>query len=438
MDRDSLRFVLNDQQKTFEAEDPFVPREKLAELKDLLPLKMPLVIMGVRRCGKSFLMKQFKDSLGLGQKQFLYVDFNDERLSGFTLNDFQLIMDFLAENEYDEGCFIFLDEIQEVDGWEKWVDRIKSRFRIMITGSNSKLLSSELSSALTGRALSLSIFPFSFKEYLEAKKIDYSKYDSDFGVKAGVAAAFSKYIMTGGFPLYVLSEKGIVLKDLYENILYKDIMKRFGKNEKQLRELSSFFLSNPSGKFSFRGISGLLAVKNRSVVKSFVSAFEKSLTFFFLAKFDYSIKKQIQNPQKVYCIDNGFLSALGFRFSDNEGKLLENLVAVELKRRSKDAFYFSGSKECDFVIRSGSKITQAIQVSWKLSKENKERELSGLIEAMNKFGLKRGLIITHDQEETIKQPGKVIQIKPAWKWLLENKGLWKEETMDEKAGKFRR
>ena len=420
MDRGALRFVLNDQQKTFEAEDPFVRREKLGELSELLPLKMPLVIAGVRRCGKSFLMKQFKDSLNLGAKQFIYVDFNDERLSGFTVKDFQLIPDFLVENGYDEKCFLFLDEIQEVDGWEKWVDRIKSRFRIMITGSNSKLSSSDISSALTGRALTLNLFPFSFKEYLEAKKIYYSKYDSDFGGKARVVGAFSKYLLAGGFPLYVLGEKEIVLKDLYENILYKDIIKRFGKNEKQLRELSYFFLSNPSGKFSFRGVSDLLAVKNRSAVKNFVSAFENSLTFFFLQKFDYSIKKQIQNPQKVYCIDNGFLSALGFRFSDNEGKLLENLVAIELKRRSKDIFYFSDSKECDFVTRNGRKITSAIQVTWKLTPENRQREIAGLIEAMSKFNLKKGLIITNDQEENITVHGKKIAVKPAWKWLLEN------------------
>jgi len=429
-----LRFVLNDQLKAFEAEDPFVPREKLRKLKELLPLKMPLVIAGVRRCGKSFLMKQFKDSLGLGVKQFLYVDFNDERLSGFTVKDFQLILDFLVENGYEDTCFLFLDEIQEVDGWEKWVDRIKSRFRILITGSNSKLSSSDISSTLTGRALALSMFPFSFREYLEAKKIDYLKYDSDFEVKAMVAGAFSKYLLAGGFPMYVLSGKEIVLKDLYENILYKDIIKRFGKNEKQLRELSSFFLSNPSGKFSFRGISDLLGVKNRQSVKNFVSAFENSLTFFFLPKFDYSIKKQIQNPQKAYCIDNGFLSTLGFRFNDNEGKLLENLVAIELKRRSKELFYFSDSKECDFITRNGRKTTSAIQVTWKLTKENQERELSGLAEAMDKFGLKKGLIITSDREETIEQNGKTMQVKPAWRWLLEN-GLPKK-SLTQKPGQI--
>ncbi len=420
MDRDSLRFVLNDQQKAFESEDPFVIREELTALKTLLPLKMPLVIVGVRRCGKSFLMKQFKDYLGLGQRQFLYVDFNDERLSGFTVKDFQSIMDFLVENEYEENCFLFLDEIQEVDGWEKWVDRVKSKFRIVITGSNSKLTSSEISSTLTGRALTLKMFPFSFKEYLNAKKIDYSKYNSDFEVKAKVVSAFSKYLVAGGFPLYVLSEKAVVLKDLFENILYKDIIKRFGKNEKQLRELSSFFLSNPSGMFSYRGISDLIGVKNRGTVKSFISAFENSLTFFYLPKFDYSIKKQVQNPQKTYCIDNGFLSKLGFRFSDNEGKLLENLVAVELKRRGKEIFYFSDSKECDFVIREGSKITQAIQVSWKIHEKNRKRELLGLAVAMDKFKLKKGLIITSDQEETITAEGKIIQIQPAWKWLLEH------------------
>ena len=193
-----------------------------------------------------------------------------------------------------------------------------------------------------------------------------------------------------------------------------------------MRELSSLFLSNPSGKFSYRSISDLIGVKNRGVVKSFISAFENSLTFFFLPKFDYSIKKQIQNPQKVYCIDTGLLSNLGFRFSDNEGKMLENLVAVELKRRNENIFYFNDSKECDFLVKGGNKITQAIQVSWKIHRENRERELAGLAAAMDKFGLEKGIILTTGQEETLRQEGKIIQIKPVWKWLLEDTGSLKK------------
>ncbi|MCX6803748.1 MAG: ATP-binding protein [Candidatus Diapherotrites archaeon] len=419
MDRTQLRFVINDQQKTFESENPFVKREALSELDKLMKLKMPVVITGVRRSGKSFIMKQFKDSLNLTPKQFLYIDFNDERLSGFKVTDFQLILDFLVENDYEKKCLLFLDEIQEVELWEKWINRIKTQFRIIITGSNSKLLSAEISSTLTGRSLSINMMPFSFIEFLKAKKIEYMNYDSNFETKAKLISYFSKYFIEGGFPAYVLEENEVILRELYENILYRDIIKRFGKNEKQLRELSTFFLSNPTNKFSFRGISDLIGTKNRVLVKSFVLSFEKSLTFFFLPKFDYSIRKQIQNPQKVYCIDNGFLSKLGFRFSDNEGKLLENLVAIELKRRSQNTYYFNDAHECDFVIKEGNKIVKAIQVTTKISKENEEREIKGLLEAMNKFNLKEGLILTTDQEEERKQENKKIILKPVWKWLLE-------------------
>lgn len=159
-------------------------------------------------------------------------------------------------------------------------------------------------------------------------------------------------------------------------------------------------------------------MKNIATVKSIVEAFESSFLFFFINKFDYSIKTQIQNPRKVYCIDNGFLVNMGFRLSEDKGKLVENLVAIELKRREKEIFYHSDKQECDFLIREGNKIKDAIQVTYEINEKNKEREMTGLIEALNKFKLKKGLIITFDQEEELKLNGKKIIIKPVWKWLL--------------------
>lgn len=413
-----MHLVLDSQQKIFEEENPFVRREKLAKLKELLPLEMPIIIAGIRRCGKSSLMKQLKDELNLGKKQFLYVDFNDERLSGFSVKDFQSIEDFTVENNYEKECFLFLDEIQEVDGWEKWVNREKSRFRIIVSGSNSKLNNSEISTTLTGRTINLNLFPFSFKEYLSAKKIDFSWLNHSFEANAKMRGEFGKYLKEGGFPLRVITGKELIIRELYENILYKDIIKRFGRKEKQLRELSAFLLANPASKFSFREMAEMLGIKNRATVKNLVYAFEKAFVFFYLSKYDYSIKKQIQNPQKQYCIDNGFLTALGFSFMDSSGKLLENLVAIELKRRSKETYYFNGARECDFLTREGNKITQAIQVTWKLTPEDREREISGLLEAMEKFKLKKGLIITSDGEEEISNGKMKIKVTPAWKWLL--------------------
>jgi predicted AAA+ superfamily ATPase len=162
-----------------------------------------------------------------------------------------------------------------------------------------------------------------------------------------------------------------------------------------------------------------MGIKNLLTVKKVINSFENSFLFLLLPKYDYSIKKQIQNPKKIYCIDNGFLTTMGFKFMDSEGKMLENLVAIELKRRSKEFYYSSDLQECDFVIREGSKITAALQVTWKLTNEDREREINGLAEAMDKFKLKEGLILTNDQEDEIKISGKKIVVKPVWKWLLE-------------------
>ena len=169
---------------------------------------------------------------------------------------------------------------------------------------------------------------------------------------------------------------------------------------------------------SLRKISALSGIKNISTIKEIIDSFENAFLFFSTSKFDYSIKKQIQNPKKVYCIDNGFFTSVGFRFSKDKGKLLENFVAIELKRRDKEIYYYREKAECDFIIKEKNKITQAIQVCFSVDKENKKREINGLIEVMKKFNLKKGLILTYDQEEKKKIEGKEIILQPVWKWLL--------------------
>ena len=160
-------------------------------------------------------------------------------------------------------------------------------------------------------------------------------------------------------------------------------------------------------------------IKNLGTLRKILTSFENSFLFFFISKFDNSFKKQTRNPKKIYCIDNGFISHIGFRVSEDYGKLLENFVAIELKRRGHEIYYYSDKKECDFVIRKNNKIIDAIQVCYMINEENKEREYSGLIEAMEKFKLKDGTILTYDLEEKIKIKGKQIRIIPVWKWLLE-------------------
>lgn len=170
---------------------------------------------------------------------------------------------------------------------------------------------------------------------------------------------------------------------------------------------------------SIRALSKTIQIRNLSTVKSILDTFEKAFVFFFVNKFDFSIKKQIQNPRKTYCVDNGFVTQVGFKFSEDKGGLLENIVFIELKRNGKDIYYFSEKGECDFLIRQGIKITETIQVCYELNEGNKEREISGLTEALEKFKLKKGLILTYDQEDEIKIKNKKIKIMPVWKWLLQ-------------------
>lgn len=418
MNREELYSILFDQQKDFEEEKPTIPREMAERAIKLISLKMPLVITGIRRCGKSFLLKIVQEELKLKDKEYFYINFNDDRLVNFEVEDFQKIIDYINEQNYKEKCFLFIDEIQEVSNWEKWIDRIKSKYNIFITGSNSKLLSSEIATILTGRSLHLSLTPLSFGEFLQANKVIIKNWKMDLKEQSIIRKELRSFIEIGGIPNRVITGQDIIIKELYSDIIYKDIIKRFTKLDKQIKEIALFFFSNPSSLISLRTISKMSQLKNIATVKTILEAFENSFLFFFINKFNYSITVQIQNPRKVYCIDNSFLINMGFRTSEDKGKLLENLIAIELKRREKEMFYYSEKYECDFLIRKNNKITEAIQVTYEINEKNKEREIAGLIEALNKFKLKEGLIITFDQEEKIKIEENIIKIIPAWKWLL--------------------
>ena len=189
--------------------------------------------------------------------------------------------------------------------------------------------------------------------------------------------------------------------------------------KKTFKELVHLAVNSISKEISFNSIKKLLGLGSPTTVKEYFDYLENSFLVFLVPKFDYSLKKQVYSNKKVYAIDNGLAVYLGFRFSEDNGKLLENLVFIELKRRKKEIYYYAGKKECDFVMRDGIKIKEAVQVCFELSDENKEREIKGLLEAMEKFKLKEGLILTYDQEESLKKESKIIKVLPVWKWLLE-------------------
>lgn len=415
MDKNTIKSVVLEQRKNFEKKLEIIAR-KIPE--GFIKSKKISVISGIRRSGKSTLLKQISRNFD----DFYYFNFEDERLLDFEASDLNILYEALMEL-YGQQKIFFFDEIQNVYGWEKLVRRLfEDGNKIFITGSNAKLLSSELATTLSGRHLKMELYPFSFSEFLDYEKFPRKGF-YDTKERSVLAKNFSRYLEYGGFPEVVISKNRKELEQLYQDVLIKDLIVRFKIRETKIfREIALYLLSNTTAPMSFNNVRAMIGVKSVTTVKNYVDFFEEAYLFFSLFKFDYSIKKQIINDRKIYSIDTGLANAVAFKFSNNIGANLENVIFIELKRREKEVFYFKDKKECDFVVRKGLKIVEAIQVSQSLADpKTKEREIAGLLEAMEKFKLKTGLIITESQEEERKIDGKKIKIVPAWKWLLDFK-----------------
>lgn len=409
-----LKTVVLEQNK-FQLDRPLISRDVFSTLNKWHEEPGIIIISGLRRCGKSTLLHQMKD---LHDGYFL--NFDDERLISFSVNDFQKLDEIFYEL-FGERNIYYFDEIQNVDNWERFVRRLYDfQKKIYITGSNAHLLSKELGTHLTGRYLQCTLFPFSFKEFMRLKEIHYS-YD-DFFVTAGKAKlkrAFADYFQLGGIPEYLKTENREYIKTLYENILYRDVLVRHNiSKEKTMKELMLFALSNVGKQISYNKLKSLVGLKNSTTVKEYFNYLENSYLIFLLSKFSYSLKENIYANKKLYIIDNSFASILGYRFSDDAGRFLENLVLLELKRQNKEIYYFQEKNECDFIVKEGVMIKQAIQVCYEISDENKTREYNGLLAAMKRFQLSEGLLLTYDQEDEDIVENKKINIKPVWKWLL--------------------
>lgn len=377
-----------------------------------------IIISGVRRCGKSVLLQQIRDKLP--QKDYFF-NFDDDRLGNFTVEHFQQLYEVFIEL-YGEQNYFYFDEIQNIAGWEHFVKRLyNAGKKVFITGSNARMLSKELGTYLTGCYISIELYPFSFSEFLVFREQQNLLGDISGTVARGeVQSAFNDYLRQGGFPIYLKSEDGIVLKTLYDNILYKDVMVRNQiVNEREVKELVYYSISNIGKPLTYTSLTKVIGVKNPTTVKNYLEYIENTYLLFTLSKLDYSVKAQLRNPKKIYAIDNALVSRLGFHFSGEEGRLLENMVYVELRRRGGEVFYHnSGNAECDFIVRDGFRVTHAIQVCYLLNDLNtREREIRGVKDAMNAYQLTEGFIITNTHEEDVDYEGKTIHILPAWKWL---------------------
>lgn len=409
----------------------------IEQIETLLSTGQIVGIVGSRRCGKSTLLLQFAKHLiqnkNVDSKDILIVNFEDYRFTELSLETLSKIYETYLEKVKQNPKtkpYIFLDEVHRVNEWERFVRTLHERkeANIIVSGSTSKILSRELGTILTGRHLSLFVFPLSFKEFLEFKGCKIKNELDVVAKRIEIKKLFSEYLQFGGFPEVVLKpEKTRLLLEYFNDIITRDVIERFRIREVlKLKTLSKYYLTNFSNPITFSSIKRFLKLPLHTIER-FSYYLENSGLIYFVFKFSPSFKEQEKAARKVYVVDNGLANAVGFKISENLGRLAENLVFIELKRRYStnplvDIFYWkTNNKEVDFIIRTGMKVNSVIQVCWNISDEKtKEREIEPLLKAMEEFKLKEGLIITEDFESQEEIGNKKIIYKPLWKWLLES------------------
>ncbi len=383
-----------------------------------------LVITGARRSGKSILSNQlFHD------KKHGYINFDDERLIGLKPEDLNNVLQAFYELYGSEIEYFIFDEIQNIDKWELFANRLRRTKKIIITGSNSNLLSGELATHLTGRHIDFTLYPFSFKEYLNFNDVNISK-EAIYSTKkiSEIKNHLNNHISQGGYPEVYKFGKAMIMRT-YEDIIQKDILLIYKiKNQKTFRELSKFLISNFSNEITYSKLKNVSLIKDVHTVRNYVDYLTTSYLTFVLERFSFSLKQQTIAPKKIYCIDTGLIHAIAFRFSENMGRVLENLVAIEILRRKSywqndfELYYWKDhqQREVDFVIKKGPKVVKLIQVSY-VSGENEieKRELTAMIKASESLNCKNLILITWDFEDEIFKDNHKIQCIPVWKWLIE-------------------
>jgi uncharacterized protein len=378
-------------------------------------------IIGPRRAGKTYLMYQLIAQIP-DLTSVIYINFEDERLER-TAKNLQLIIEAYFElypNKKESDLYFFFDEIQEIEDWEKFVRRLFDTIskRIFITGSSAKLLSKEIATSLRGRTISYEVLPLSFNEYLRFSGTEPDIHSTR--GKARTITALQEYMSRGGFPEIVHSPQEILKKTLanyFEVMLYRDIVERYHvSNALPLKLFVKRLLGNISKEFTVNKLYNNLKSEGVKISKdalyNFLEYSEDSYILISVNNFSESKEKQI--IKKIYSIDVGLSLQFSFALSKDLGRILENIIFLELKRRGRDTYYFKDVAECDFIIREKERIVEAVQVCYELNEENRKREINGIKRAMEKFRLKKGTIITLNQKESVGN----IEVIPAHQWLL--------------------
>ncbi|MCG2700378.1 ATP-binding protein [Candidatus Parcubacteria bacterium] len=393
----------------------YLPREaKLKETKSNL-IK---VVIGPRRAGKSSFSFRCLNKLG----RFGYVNFDDEKLVETT--DYNEIIS-AVDSVYNKPKYLLLDEIQNLPKWELFVNRLQRQgYNLIITGSNSKLLSSELATHLTGRYSSVLLFAFSFKEFLKFNEQELTENE--------IKERLNSYLELGGYPEPLVKNLNYkeYLLTLLDSIIYKDIVKRFKiRSARGIEDLSSYLISNIAKDYSYNTLMQVTKCKSAHTVEKYINYLEESFILFRLNRFSFKVKKQINSPKKIYCFDNGFINAKAFKLSRDIGRIYENTVAIKLKKlelaRKISVFYWKNQQqqEVDFVIKKNTKVKQLIQVCYDIADlAVKKREIRALILASKELKCGNLLVITNDYEAEKKEEWfgikRKIKFTPLYKFLL--------------------
>lgn len=385
-----------------------------------------LAIIGVRRCGKSVFSWQL-----FSGKKFGYINFDDERLAEIKANDLNKVLQAFYEIYGTDIEYFVLDEPQNIEKWELFANRLRRTKKVIVTGSNSQLLSGELATALTGRYISFELFPFSFREFLEYRGVEVSTFQTTKNISQ-IKRSLAEYLKTGGLPETYLFGREMAFR-IYSDIIEKDIIRRLRVRKRSaLKELAKYLLTNSAKEITYRKLSHVFEIKDVHTVKNWIGGLENGYLFFILERFSPKLKEQIIAPKKVYCIDNGIITSASFRLSENTGRLMENLVAIELLRRKSywhrnwEIFYWKDhqGREVDFVVREDLKVKQLIQVTYASAKDEiEQREIKSLLKAGDVFKNSKPelVVVTWDYEGEEEVKGKRVKFVPLWRWLIGNR-----------------
>lgn len=397
--KDYLQEIIHQQKETLAARDAGMLRNGLDTLPDVDDFA--LIVSGIRRCGKSTLLYQV---LKKRHAEALYVNFDDPRLYDFELSDFQKLDGLIKEAGNNVLMF---DEIQIIKGWERYVrQKLDEKYKVFVTGSNASLLSSELGTSLTGRHITKELFPFSYDEFCRFK-----------GFKTDESSVL-EYMRYGGFPEFLKKGSEEILIQLLDDILVRDIAIRYGiKDTRGLKRLTVYLLSNIGNLTSANKLREPSGISSTTTVLEYLSHLEQSYLISLVPLFDYSLKKQSINPKKIYAVDMGLVKANVSMLKVDEGHKLENMVYNSLRSRYKEIYYHKGKGDCDFIVLDKGEISQAIQVCFYLNPDNRERELTGLVDALRKYNLAEGIIVTLSQEDFFEIDGFKIRVMPSFKYL---------------------